>query len=91
MISSGKVFIICYLIFSPAVLSFTVPASFQKYDWYTFTSGIFIFNTIFRLFKSDDDVNRQGVAAERQLDVPDNILEVAAVGFAAGLAGQIFS
>ena len=91
MISSGKVFIICYLIFSPAVLSFTVPASFPRYDWYIFIRGKFIFNTIFRLFKSDDDVNRQGQAAERQLDVPDNILEVAAVGFAAGLAGQIFS
>merc|ERR1711971_728176 len=76
MISSGKVFIICYLIFSPAVLSLTVPAPFQK------------------LFNPDDDVNRQGQfdqGIDRTLDIPDNVLEVAAVGFLAGLAGTLFS
>merc|ERR1712179_884645 len=75
MISSGKVFIICYLIFSPAVLSFTVPASINN------------------LFKSED-VNRHGQFTEgqdRTIDVPDNVLEVAAVGFVAGLAGSLFS
>merc|ERR1712045_299377 len=76
MISSGKVFIFCYLIFSPAVLSLTVPAPFQK------------------LFNKDDDVNRQGQfgpAVDRTLEIPDNVLEVAAVGFIAGLAGSLFS
>merc|ERR1712012_733020 len=76
MISSGKVFIICYLIFSPAVLSFTVPAPLHD------------------LFKSDEDVNRQGQftqGQDRTIDVPDNVLEVAAVGFVAGLAGSLFS
>merc|ERR1712244_68 len=76
MISSGKVFIICYLIFSPAVLSFTVPAAIHD------------------LFKSEEDVNRQGhftQGQDRTIDVPDNVLEVAAVGFVAGLAGSLFS
>ena len=30
MISSGKVYIFCYLIITPAVLSLTIPEPFQK-------------------------------------------------------------
>ena len=71
MISSGKVFIFCYLIFSPAVLSLTVPAPFQKYKWYLQGEGLFCID-YFRLFNKDDDVNRQGQfdqAADRTLEI----------------------
>jgi len=84
MNSLTKLLFVCYLIFSPTVLSFKLPS--------LLTPKV--------IEEETDDIDRQGlqfsdydqfgqpIVSERQdLELPENLLPVAAVGFLAGLVG----
>merc|ERR1711963_654271 len=84
MNSVTTIVFLCYLISSPTVLSFTIPDQVKSLLGQDVNrQGSLEDNFRQGLFNPEDGI-------DRTLDIPENIIPVAAIGFDAGLAGQIF-
>merc|ERR1712029_364048 len=84
MNSVTTIVFLCYLISSPTVLSFTIPDQIKSLLGQDVNrQGSLEDNFRQGLFNPEDGI-------DRTLDIPENIIPVAAIGFVAGLAGQIF-
>merc|ERR1711902_462526 len=71
-------------------LLITMKAQIILFCYLILSPTVFSF-TIPKFFQDVIEKRQGNIDLERTFDVPDNVLEVAAVGFLAGLAGSLFS